>query len=168
VQSTDTVELSSPSVLPPQIIKPTAKINKLEAAERATNDLLVHLACSDTPAMLSIWANLGTLPSALTGVLGVFNVFNTATGVVSIALDSRETLGTFRNPKATKLDKIVDLVHLVGGDMVSTAASMVPLVASLASPLSMGIFVGGQLLGLGLDVAKTIYDAKRKGQQSAR
>lgn len=51
--------------------------------------------------------------------------------------------------------------------LVSTAASMVPLVAPLSSPLAMGFFVGSQLLGLGMDVLECVYDIKRKNQQSA-
>lgn len=143
------------------------EFSRFEATERATNDVLVHLIASDTPGVLSIWANVGTLPHALVPALGFFNMFNTATGVVSIALDSRETYKTVNNQKATKMDKIMDVTHLIAGDIVSTAASMVPLMAPLTSPAAMTLFVGGQLLGLGMDVAKSIYDAKRKGQQSA-
>ncbi|MHC9541713.1 MAG: hypothetical protein AB9903_19580 [Vulcanimicrobiota bacterium] len=155
ITGTDRVETISPG------------FNKFEAAERATNDILVHLVASDTPAVLSIWANLGTLPHALVPALGFFNMFNTATGVVSIGLDSREAYQTLKNPNATKMDKIMDVTHLVAGDVVSTLGSLVPLVAPLTSPVAMGVFVGGQLLGLSMDIAKSIYDAKRKGQQSA-
>jgi hypothetical protein len=142
------------------------KLNRFEAAERGTNDILVHLACSDTPAVLSIWANLGNLPHCLVPALNAFNVLNTATGIASIALDSRETYKCLTSSKSTKMDKIVDVAHLIGGDLVSTAASMVPLIAPVMGPIALTFFAGGQLLGLGLDLAKTIYDAKRKGQQS--
>jgi len=151
----------------PVIPMPGPRINKLEKAERYTNNVLVHLMGSDTPALLSIWANLGSLPGCLAPVLGAFNLLNTGTGIASIVLDTRETIATCTNKKATKLDKIMDVGHLLGGDVVSTLASMVPMVASLANPLAMGFFVGGQLLGLALDGVKTIYDVKREGQQSA-
>ncbi|MCE1245728.1 MAG: hypothetical protein LWY06_03695 [Firmicutes bacterium] len=151
--------------------KPTDKaadgVNKGEMAARYTNNILLHLVGSDTPALMSIAANAGTLPSFLAPLLGPFNAINTATGIASIAADMRETAGTFRNPSATKMDKIMDASHLVLGDMVSTAASMLPMVTPLTSPVVMTMFVGGQLLGLGMDVAKTAYDISRNGQQSA-
>lgn len=153
------------SITPEKII--SSKINKFEAAERATNDVIVHLFCSDTPAVMSMWANLGTLPLSLLPALDFFNMINTATGVLSIAMDGRETFKTVTNPKATKMDKVMDVTHLIAGDVVSTVGSMVPLVASLNSPIALGVFVGGQLLGLGMDIVKTVYDGKRKGQQSA-
>jgi len=167
-KASDEVVLTESSIKasdPKELVPP--RFNKLEAAERATNDVLVHLVASDTPAVLSIWANLGTLPHALVPALGFFNAINTATGVVSIAMDSRETFKTVRNPHATKMDKIVDVSHLVAGDVFSTIGSMVPLVAPLTTPVAMGVFVGGQLMGLGMDIFKSVYDAKRKGQQSA-
>ena len=60
----------------------------------------------------------------------------------------------------------MDVAHLVAGDILSTVASMTPLVFPLSNPLAMGFFVGGQAVGIGLDIAKTVYDFKRKGQQS--
>jgi hypothetical protein len=142
-------------------------INHKEEAARYTNNLLLHLGVSDTPAVLSIIANYGMLPASFNPALTVFNSLNAATGVAAIAADIRETAGTLRNPNATKTDKVMDVVHLVGGDVVSTAASLLPLVASMNTPLAQGVFIGGQLLGIGLDVAKTAYDFSRKGQQSA-
>lgn len=142
-------------------------VNRKEQAARYTNNLILHLGVSDTPAVLSIIANYGFLPASFNPALAVFNSLNAATGVASIVADVRETAGTLRNPKATKTDKVMDIVHLIGGDLVSTAASMLPLVSSMNTPLAQGVFIGGQLLGIGLDVAKTAYDFSRKGQQSA-
>jgi hypothetical protein len=149
------------SVVEPQVL------NKMEMGARYTNNLALHLAFSDGPALLSIAANTTGLPPGLDGALGFFNVFNTFTGVAAIAADIRETRGTFRNPNATQLDKIMDVTHLVAGDVVSTAASLVPVIAPLTGPIAMGFFVGGQLVGVGMDLLKTGYDFKRKGQQSA-
>ncbi|MBS2034272.1 hypothetical protein JST97_04760 [bacterium] len=145
----------------------TVVIHRGEQAARYTNNLVLHLGVSDAPAIMSIAANYGVLPPSMNGVLAVFNTLNTATGVIAIAADIRETRGTFKNPKATKLDRTMDMVHLLAGDVVSTAASMLPLVTSLQNPIAMTAFVGGQLLGVALDTSKTVYDFKRKGQQSA-
>lgn len=145
----------------------TVHIHRGEQAARYTNNLILHLGVSDAPAVMSIAANYGVLPPSMNGVLAVFNTLNTATGVIAIAADIRETRGTFKNPKATKLDRTMDMVHLLAGDVVSTAASMLPLVTSLQNPIAMTAFVGGQLLGVALDTSKTVYDFKRKGQQSA-
>lgn len=145
----------------------TVHIHRGEQAARYTNNLLLHLGVSDAPAVMSIAANYGVLPPSMNGVLAVFNTINTATGVIAIAADIRETTKTYKNPNATKLDRRMDMVHLLAGDVVSTAASMVPLFTSLQNPIAMTAFVGGQLLGVALDTTKTVYDFKRKGQQSA-
>ncbi|MFN8611952.1 MAG: hypothetical protein U0931_30685 [Vulcanimicrobiota bacterium] len=145
----------------------TVQIHRGEQAARYTNNLVLHLGVSDAPAVMSIAANYGVLPPSMNGVLAVFNTINTATGIIAIAADIRETRGTFKNPKATRLDRSMDMVHLLAGDVVSTAASMLPLVTSLQNPIAMTAFVGGQLLGVALDTSKTVYDFKRKGQQSA-
>ncbi len=140
---------------------------KTEMAARYTNNVMLHLIGSDGPAALSIAANLMTLPPGVNHFLDAFNVVNTVTGVVSIAADLRETYGTFQNPHATQLDRRMDVAHLIAGDMVSTAASLTPLITPLAGhPAALAFFVGGQLLGIGMDVAKTAYDFQRKGQQS--
>lgn len=144
-----------------------AELCKAEMAARYTNNVVLHLIGSDGPAALSIAANLVTLPAGLTHFLDAFNVVNTATGVLSIAADLRETHGTFQNPHATELDRRMDVAHLVAGDCLSTAASLTPLITPLAGhPAALAFFVGGQLVGIGMDVAKTVYDFKRKGQQS--
>jgi hypothetical protein len=147
---------------------PRAPINKLEKGARYLNDVAIHLIGSDLPALASIVANLVDLPRWAAPLLGWFNAINSVTGWVSIALDGRETVGCLRNPQSTRTDKLVDVVHLLAGDGISTAASMVPFFAALTNPVALGLFVGGQVLGLGLDLAKTVYDIKRQGQQSAR
>ncbi|MHC9543071.1 MAG: hypothetical protein AB9903_26480 [Vulcanimicrobiota bacterium] len=45
--------------------------------------------------------------------------------------------------RATKMDKIMDAIHLVAGDGISTAASLVPLVAPLSGPLGMSFLSAG-------------------------
>lgn len=142
-------------------------LNKREMAARYTNNLALHLLFSDTPAVMSMAANVTPLPPGLTGFLDTFNAVNTLTGVVAIAADLREIRGTYRNPHATQTDKLVDVSHLIAGDILSTAASLTPLVTPLSHPLALAFFMGGQAVGIGMDVMKTAYDFKRKGQQSA-
>jgi hypothetical protein len=142
------------------------KVNKGEMAARYTNNILLHLVGSDGPALMSIAANAGNLPHFLAPLLGPFNAINSATGIASIVADMRETAGTFHNPSATKTDKIMDASHLILGDFVSTAASLLPMVTPLTDPIAMTFFVGGQMMGMGMDIAKTAYDISRNGQQS--
>lgn len=144
-----------------------SSLNKGEMVARYSNDFAVHLVASDVPGMLSIAANLAPLPRCFGPVLKVANSLNTVTGIAAIASDLRELHGSLRNPRATKLDRAMDIGHLVVGDVLSTIAGAVPLVSSLNQPLAMGCFVGGQVLGLAADLAKTVYDIQRKGQQSA-
>lgn len=142
-----------------------AEVNKFETGARAVNDLVVHLALSQGAAVTSMVGMMMPIPGWINAV---FAPINTATGVASIVMDLREMRGTFKNPIATKMDRAVDLGHFVLGDIVSTAASMVPAVPGLIStPVGLGFFFGGQLMGLGLDIFKTAYDFKRRGQQSA-
>jgi hypothetical protein len=143
------------------------RVNKVEKAARYTNDVLIHLAGSDLPALSSIAANFAHLPQWAVGALTPLNAINSATGWIAIGLDLRETIFCLRNPKASRTDKLVDVAHLILGDGISTAASMVPLVASISNPIAAGFFVGGQVLGMVLDLGKTIYDHRRQGQQSA-
>lgn len=134
-----------------------------DKAERYANNILLHLVGNDAPSLMSIAANAGTLPPCLAPLLGPLNTVNAAAGVVSIAADLRETAQTFKNPESTKMDKLMDASHLVLGDFVSTAASVLPLITPITTPLAATMFVGGQLLGFGMDVAKTVYDIKREG-----
>lgn len=143
-------------------------INKMEMTARYTNNIALHLLLSDAPAVMSMVANAGVLPPTFGPVLDAFNTINVATGVVAIAADLRETRGTLLNPNATRLDKTMDVTHLVAGDVLSTVASLTPLVTPLSNPAAMAFFVGGQVVGIGMDIAKTVYDFRRKGQQSAR
>lgn len=166
-QSHDKIELSDVREIEDE--KPLKPLNKFEMFERYTNDFLLHLVSSDGPGMLSILLNLGLqIPQFLGDMLVVFNSLNTGTGLVSIGADTRELIGTFKNPKATKKDKIVDVAHLIGGDLVSTAASSVPLVMPLTNPLALNFFIWGQVAGVVMDLYKFKYDISRKGQQSSK
>ena len=142
-------------------------VNRVEKYSRYLNNVVVHILGGHPPAVASIAANLGKLPSWAAPMLKPLNVVNSVTGWASIVLDTRETIFCLRNPKATRKDKIMDVVHLLAADVLSTAASMVPLLMPLTNPFAAGFFVGGQVLGMALDVVKTRYDAKRNGQQSA-
>lgn len=145
---------------------PAQPINKAEMAERYTNNILLHLGLSDAPAVMAIAANYGSLPAALQPALHALNAVNAITSVAAVAADLRELRGTLKNSHATKLDVAMDLTHLVAGDMLSTAAGLVPVFTPLTNPWASGFFVGGQLLGMALDAVKTGYDFERKGQQS--
>ena len=142
------------------------ELNEKEMAARYTNDILLHLVASDVPCVLAILANVISLPSSLAAVVTMSNSLNLATTVVSAAADTRELVGSLKNPGATKMDKAVDLVHFFGCDVVGVATGIMPLVMSMANPIALGTFIGGQLLGVFMDIGKTIYDIKRKGQQS--
>lgn len=143
------------------------RINNVERVARYGNDLLVHGLASDVPAVVSIAVTLGMSVSQRT--LDIVNAGNTATGFVAMFADAREIVGTVLNRKATRRDLAVDVGHLIFGDILSTAASTIPLwtPVSLAHPIALSVFVGGQLLGIALDGCKFAYDRKRKGQQSA-
>jgi hypothetical protein len=161
------IALDSVSLQGTQHARTLPTLNKGEMLARYSSDFAVHLGMSDVPAALSIAANLTPLPPTFAPILQVCNAANTFTGLAAIATDLREIHGSLRNPRATNLDRVVDLGHLVLGDVVSTAASAIPLVAPLSNPWALGLFVGGQVLGIATDIAKTAYDIHRKGQQSA-
>lgn len=142
---------------------PVPEFNRTEQVARYGGNWLVHLGLNQGPTLWAMAAHLLPLPGV---ALFASDVFNVATTVPALVLDAREIRGVLKNPLATRMDKAMDLVHL-GGDVLSLAGAVVPLCVSLTSPLWAGIFFGTQLLSIGLDVGKTVYDAHRKGQQSA-
>jgi hypothetical protein len=147
--------------------KDEAKFSQREMWARYSNNVLLHLVISDAPSALSLVANLTPLPAGFGPVLDFFNSINALTSVAAGVADLRETRATFKNPHATKLDKIMDVSHLIGSDALSAVAAMVPVFCSLNNPAAMALFVGGQVFGIAFDVVKTGYDFHRKGQQSA-
>ena len=167
--SPDSVSISGSAQAPdPARAQAQAQLDKKEMLARYSNNILLHLFLGDGPAVLAIAANFGALPNSLAPLNTAFDTLNTVTSVAAVVADIRELRGTLKNPNATKMDVAMDVGHLVLGDVLATAAGSVPLIMPFhGNLLATGFFVGGQAVGIAVDMAKTVYDFKRKGQQSA-
>ena len=141
--------------------------NRCEEVSRDLTNLVIHLGLSDGPNILGMMANCIALPPSLAPLVTASNLVNTLTGIPALLADVREMRGTFKNPLATRTDRQMDLLHFVAGDVLSTAGSLLPFVANMSDPVTMGIYLGTQISGLVFDLAKTGYDLYRHGQQSA-
>ena len=137
-----------------------------EQTARYANNFLVHLLVSDVPSVVTTAANYTPMPKSWSPALAAFNVINIATSGIALAADLRETHGTLKNPDASKLDKVLDVSHLVASDVVGTASGFIPFFANVHHPLAGALFIGGQALIVATDLAKAAYDIHRKGQQS--
>lgn len=124
------------------------------------------LVLGDVPAGISVAVGLDALP-ALTPYSPVINAVNSLTGYLGLASDISVARDCLNNPDASRVDKLVDAAH-IGSDLINTGSSMVPLFTSLNNPIALGIFIGGQAFGAVCDMAKTAWDLKRGGGQSAR
>jgi hypothetical protein len=120
---------------------------------------------ADAKTAATVTANLVSLPPGLTKYLGASNGIGVAGGMVSLGFDLYGAKKVFDNPVATHKDKVVDVVHIALSDVLATASGSLPLFTSINNPLTMAIYVGGQAIGIGCDVYKTIYDLKQHALQ---
>jgi hypothetical protein len=129
---------------------------------RLVADIALHLGANQAPSVLAMTANFCTLPPALGKALPVLNLLNTVTSAASVARDLQEVRQVYKNPDATRLDRFMDVNHLVAGDLMGLVGGIVPLIPGLAAnQAAMAFSYGAQLLSIGLDVAKTGYDIHR-------
>jgi hypothetical protein len=142
---------------------------QLRKMVRFANDAVLQLGLGDAPTAVAVASDLGMLKlSAQTQTaLNAINGVNLAMNVVGMALDGKEMHDVFASPTSTKLDKQVEVAHMVLGDAIPTATSILPLVMSnmTANPVINAAFIGTQVLGVAADVAKFAYDVHRGGQQ---
>lgn len=135
---------------------------------RLANSGAIQLGLGDSPGLVAMGMQSGLFslsPGAQTFLDGV-NVANVGLNVIGTAIDIKQMRDVFKNPNATALDRKVEVAHLILGDLLPTATSVMPLLMPMTNPIVNSLFLVSQAIGIGVDAAKFGYDLHRGGQQS--
>ncbi len=174
--TTDHVDLRKPTVqeraVLHQALMATSRDYQLAEADqkkrgmRVAGDLTVHLGLNQVPTIASLVAGAIHLPAALGWLCPALSVVGVVTGVKAIARDVKEMRESWHDPRATRLDRFVDIAHLgvdvarVAADCATIATLFVPALAPVTAPVALAI----QVTGIAADVGKALYDLHRRRQ----